>query len=162
MQSRPLPTHDSRTLLVDPNLKQGGQLVEQLNRAGFRTDFAVSWSAARAALGANYYHSGIVVADLDQSADLNELDELRRAALRVWIIVLSDLQPEKALPLAHRQGVDAVLSAPFAMEDLTSRLAAFSTKYIHRYGLDLRINPLAPLSPTKSTRRQSCYRCKRW
>jgi 3-oxoacyl-[acyl-carrier-protein] synthase III len=27
---------------------------------------------------------------------------------------------------------------------------------------DVRINPLAPLSPTKSTRRQSCYRCKRW
>jgi DNA-binding response OmpR family regulator len=128
MQSRPLPTHDSRTLLVDPNLKQGGQLVEQLNRAGFRTDFAVSWSAARAALGANYYHSCIVVADLDQSADLNELDELRRAALRVWIIVLSDLQPERAVPLAHRQGVDAVLSAPFAMEDLTSRLAAFSLR----------------------------------
>jgi DNA-binding response OmpR family regulator len=128
MQSRPLPTHDSRTLLVDPNLKQGGQLVEQLNRAGFRTDFAVSWSAARAALGANYYHSCIVVADLDQSADLNELDELRRAALRVWIIVLSDLQPERALRLAHRQGVDAVLSAPFAMEDLTSRLAAFSLR----------------------------------
>ena len=128
MQSRPLPTHDSRTLLVDPNLKQGGQLVEQLNRAGFRTDFAVSWSAARAALGANYYHSCIVVADLDQSADLNELDELRRAALRVWIIVLSDLQPEKALPLAHRQGVDAVLSTPFSMQDLTSRLAAFSLR----------------------------------
>jgi hypothetical protein len=41
---------------------------------------------------------------------------------------LSDLQPEKALPLAHRQGVDAVLSAPFAMEDLTSRLAAFSLR----------------------------------
>jgi DNA-binding response OmpR family regulator len=128
MQSRPLPTHDSRTLLVDPNLVQGGQLVEQLNRAGFRTDFAVSWSAARAALAADYYDSCIVVADLDQPADLNQLDELRRAALRVWIIVLSDLQPEKALLLAHRRGVDAVLSAPFSMEDLTSRLAAFSLR----------------------------------
>jgi DNA-binding response OmpR family regulator len=128
MQSRPLSTHDSRTLLVDANLEHGGKLVEQLNRAGFRTDFAVSWSAACAALGANCYHSCIVVADLDQSADLNQLDELRRAALRVWLIVLSDLQPEKALPRAHRQGVDAVLSAPFSMEDLTSRLAAFSLR----------------------------------
>src|SRR5712692_10733706 len=109
MQPGLLPTHDSRTLLVDENIDHGGQLVEQLNRAGFRTDFAVSWSAARAALAANYYHSCIVVADLDQPADLNQLDELRRAALRVWIIVLSDLQPENALALAHRQGVDAVL-----------------------------------------------------
>jgi DNA-binding response OmpR family regulator len=121
-------THDSRTLLVDASREHGGQLVEQLNHAGFKTDFAVSWSAARTALGANYYHSCIVVADLDQSADLEELDELRRAALRVWIIVLSDLQLEYALALAHRQGLDAVLSAPFSMRDLTSRLVAFSLR----------------------------------
>jgi DNA-binding response OmpR family regulator len=128
MQARPLSTHDSRTLLVDANLEQGRQLVEQLSRAGFRTDFAVSWSAARAALGANYYHSCIVVADLDQSADLEQLDELRRAALRVWIIILGDLPPDNALLLAHRQGVDAVLTASFSMQDLTSRLAAFSLR----------------------------------
>jgi len=128
MQSRPLSTHDSRTLLVDANLEHDGRLVEQLNRAGFRTDFAVSWSAARAALGANYYHSCIAVANLDESVTLGQLDELRRAALRVWIIVLSDLHPENALALAHRQGVDAVLSAPFSMQDLTSRLAAFSLR----------------------------------
>ena len=128
MQSQPLSTHDSRTLLVDTNLEHDGRLVEQLNRAGFRTDFAVSWSAARAALAANYYHSCIVVADLDQSADLAQLDELRRAALRVWIVVLSDLPPDNARVLAHRQGVDAVLSAPFSMQDLTSRLAAFALR----------------------------------
>lgn len=123
-----LPTHDSRTLLVDANIGHGRQLVEQLNRAGFRTDLAVSWSAARTALGANYYHSCIVVAELDQSADLRQLDELRRGALRVWLLVLSDLQSESALALAHRQGVDAVLSAPFSIQDLTSRLAAFSLR----------------------------------
>jgi DNA-binding response OmpR family regulator len=128
MQPGLFTTHDSRTLLIDANNEHGGQLVEQLNHTGFKTDFAVSWSAAHAALGANYYHSCIVVADLDQSADLKQLDELRRAAPRVWIIVLSDLQPENALVLAHRQGVDAVLSAPFSMQDLTSRLAAFSLR----------------------------------
>src|SRR3979490_659118 len=105
MQPVLFTTHDARTLLLDANNEHGGQLVEQLNHAGFKTDFAVSWSAAHAALRANYYHSFIVVADLDQSADREQLDALRRAALRVWIIVLSDLQPDKALPLAHRQGV---------------------------------------------------------
>jgi len=128
MQPGLFTTHDSRTLLIDANNEHGGQLVEQLNHAGFKTDFAVSWSAAHAALGANYYHSCIVVADLDQSADLKQLDELRRAAPRVWIVVLSDLQPENAPVLAHRRGVDAVLSAPFSMQDLTSRLAAFSLR----------------------------------
>ncbi len=121
-------THDSRTLLLDANNEHGGQLVEQLNHAGFKTDFAVSWSAAHAALRANSYHSFIVVADLDQAAVLEQLDALRRAALRVWIIVLSDLQAEGALALAHRQGVDAVLSAPYSVQDLTSRLAAFSLR----------------------------------
>src|SRR5882762_10087122 len=128
MQPGLFTTHDSRTLLLDANNEHGGQLVEQLNRAGFKTDFAVSWSAARTALGANYYHSCIVVADLEQSVDLEQIDELRRSALRVWIIVLSDLQLEYALALAHRQGVDAVLSAPFSVQDLTSRLAAFSLR----------------------------------
>src|SRR5216684_1588673 len=128
MQPGLFTTHDSRTLLIDANNEHGGQLVEQLNHAGFKTDFAVSWSAAHAALGANYYHSCIVVADLDQSADLKQLDELRRAALRVWIIVLSDVLGEDAVLLAHRQGADAVLSVPFSMHDLTSRLAAFSLR----------------------------------
>jgi len=128
MQPGLFTTHDSRTLLIDANNEQGGQLVEQLNHAGFKTDFAVSWGAAHAALGANCYHSCIVVADFDRSADLERLDELRRAALRVWIIILSDLQPENARVLAHQQGADAVLSAPFSMQDLTSRLAAFSLR----------------------------------
>jgi DNA-binding response OmpR family regulator len=128
MQSGLFTQHDSRTLLVDANKVRGGQLVEQLNHAGFKTDFALSWRAAHAALGANYYHSCIVVADLDQSADLKQLDELRRAALRVWIIVLSDLPVEDAVRLAHRQGADAALSVPFSMHDLTSRLAAFSLR----------------------------------
>jgi DNA-binding response OmpR family regulator len=128
VRSRPLSTQDSRTLLVDPNVEHDRQLVEQLNRAGFRTDLALSWSAARVALSANYYHSCVVVANLNESATLEQLDQVRRAALRVWIIVLSDLQPAIAMPPAHRQGIDAVLAAPFSMEDLTSRLAAFSVR----------------------------------
>jgi len=128
MQLEPFDTRDSRTLLVDTSTVRGGQLVEQLNRAGFRTDFAVSWSAARAALGANYYHSCIVLADLNQAADLKDLDELRQAATRVWIIGLSDLPPERALSLAHQHGLDAALSAPYSMQDLGSRLAAFSLR----------------------------------
>jgi DNA-binding response OmpR family regulator len=128
MQPGRFTTYDSRTLLLDAHNEHGGQLVEQLNHAGFKTDFAVSWSAAHAALRANYYHACVVVADLGQSADLEHLDELRRAAPSLWIIVLSDLQRENALALAHRQGVDAVLAAPFSMQDLTSRLVAFSLR----------------------------------
>ena len=60
--------------------------------------------------------------------DLEYFDALRRAASRVWMIVLSDRQPEEVQDLVHRHCVDALLSAPFSMHDLTSRLAAFSLR----------------------------------
>jgi DNA-binding response OmpR family regulator len=44
------------------------------------------------------------------------------------MIMLSDRQPEEAQDLAHRHGVDALLSAPFWMHELTSCLAAFSLR----------------------------------
>jgi DNA-binding response OmpR family regulator len=118
----------SRTLVVDPGTAQGGQLADQLNRAGFGAEFAVSWHMARATLRANRYHSCIVVADLDQVEDLKQISELRRLAMRVWMIVLCDLRAEGSLLLARQQGVDAVLCAPFSMLDLTSRLAAFALR----------------------------------
>ncbi|MDB6012193.1 MAG: hypothetical protein JWL65_4443 [Gammaproteobacteria bacterium] len=120
--------HDSRTLLVDADVAHGAQLVEQLNHAGFKTDFAASWGVAHTALKANYYHSCIAVAELDLLIDREQLDELRRAAPSVWMIVLSDHPPERAQRFAGRQGLDALLSAPFSMQDLTSRLAAFSLR----------------------------------
>lgn len=128
MQPGRFTTHDSRTLVLDVKNEQGGQLVKQLNHAGFKTDLAVSWGAAHAALKANCYQSCIVVADLDQPAALERLDELRRAAVHVWIILLNERQPENARVRALRHCVDAMLSAPFSMADLTSRLAAFSLR----------------------------------
>jgi DNA-binding response OmpR family regulator len=127
MQPEVFTKHDS-TLLVDADVEHGRQLVEHLNHAGFKTDFVVSWGAAHVAVSANYYHSCIVVADLDQLTDRERLDELRRAAPRVWMIVLSDHASERAQKLARRQGLDALLLAPFSMHDLTSRLAAFSLR----------------------------------
>jgi len=118
----------SRTLVVDASAAQGGQLSDQLSHAGFKAEFAVSWHGARASLRANHYHSCIVVADLNQAEDLKQLSEPRGVAMSVWLLVLCDLQAEGTLLLARRQGVDAVLSAPFSMHDLTSRLAAFSLR----------------------------------
>jgi DNA-binding response OmpR family regulator len=128
MQPGPFTTYDSRTLLLDADNEQGGRLVEHLNQAGFKTDLAVSWGAAHAALRANCYQSCIVFADLDQPATRERLDELRRAAVHVWIILLSERQPENAWVRAHRHCVDAVLSAPFSTADLTSRLSDFSLR----------------------------------
>jgi DNA-binding response OmpR family regulator len=109
----PFTTNYSRTLVVDASTAQGGQLSDQLNHAGFSAEFAVSWQMARATLRANYYHSCMVVADLDQAEHLEQISELRRVAMSVWIIVLCEPPAERAQLLARRQGVDAVLPAPF-------------------------------------------------
>lgn len=116
----------SRTLVVDASTAQGQQLAEQLNRAGFSTEFVVSWHAARAALRSHNYQACVAVADPGQVEDLKQLTALRRTALGVWIIALCDRPTERMMLLARRQGVDAVLCAPFSMLDLTSRLAVFS------------------------------------
>lgn len=115
---------DSRTLLIDLNVEHGRGLVDALNRTGFRTDLAMSWGAARAILAVNYYHSCVVVADLDRLTDLEHLKEIRGAAPRVWTLVLSEHQ--QAEDLALPAGVDALLSAPFSVRELASRLAQFA------------------------------------
>ena len=121
-------THNSRTLLVDEDGPHGAQLVEQLNHSGFKTDFAMSWGGARASLVTNDYLSCIVVAGLDQLTDLANLDGLREAAANVWMIVLSDLPRAKVQRYANFACLDALLSVPFSMHDLTSRLAAYSQR----------------------------------
>ena len=128
MQPGPFTTYESRTLLVDARNEQGGRLVEQLNHAGFKTDFAVSWTAAHAALRANCYQSCVVIAEVGQLAEREHLGELRRVATRAWIIVLSDRPSEDTWPRAEHEGMDAVISAPFSVQDLTARLAAFSNR----------------------------------
>ena len=128
VRSDDVSRRDSRTLLVDVDITRGGLIAEQLNHAGFKTDFAVDWAVAHAALKAHHYNSCVVVADLSKSTQLARLAALRRAALRVWIIVLTDLREDQALVLSHRQGADAVLSTPFALSDLTWRLSAFSLR----------------------------------
>ena len=127
MQSGPFSAGDSRTLLIDVNIEHGRQLAEQINRAGFRTDLAMSWGAARAVLAVNYYHSCIIVADLHRPTDLARLEELRGVAPRVWTIVLCDMQSEQALDTTLPPGADALMSAPLSLHELASRLAEFAS-----------------------------------
>ena len=130
-----MPRHDvpdtcwpSRTLLIDADLEYGAWLLQQLQTAGFLTDLACGWAAARALLRASSYHSCVVMADLEQVAHLEHFGQLRRATPTVWLIVLSHLPINRALPLAHAQGADAVLAEPFSMNDLTLRLQALSVR----------------------------------
>src|SRR5262249_28266706 len=122
-----LSTRDLRTLLIDVNVEHGRGLVDEISRTGVRTDLATSWGAARAVLAVNYYHSCVIVADLDRPADLERLQELRVIAPRVWMIVLSERQSGETAGLGLPPGVDAWMSVPLCVHDFASRLAEFAS-----------------------------------
>jgi hypothetical protein len=71
-----------RTLLVDVDSQHGGWVVEQLNRAGFKTDLASGWPAGHGLLGfGSVYPACIVIADLEQPKHLEEARGTRTPTL---------------------------------------------------------------------------------
>jgi DNA-binding response OmpR family regulator len=116
------------TLVVDANSTTAKKLVDRLNRSGFPTDVAISCTAALAASRRRNYGAIVFVGDLSRAADLECVDDLRKRSSRTWIIVISSTTPADAQKPALRYTVDALLTSPFSMPDLLSRLFAFSLR----------------------------------
>jgi DNA-binding response OmpR family regulator len=116
------------TLVVDANGPAATQLAVQLSHSGFSADIAITCSAALAAARARHYGSLVFIADVNEAADLACVGALRKRSPRTWIIVISSTAPSEAQKRVLRYDADALLIAPFAMKDLTSRLLAFSLR----------------------------------
>ena len=115
-------------LVVDSNGPAAQQLADRLQRSGFHTDVAISCTAAHIAARAKHYGSIVVVADLSRAIDRNCLAALRKKMPNTWIIAISaTVQPQETHKL-FRRGIDSLLGAPFPMEELISRLSAFSRR----------------------------------
>ena len=76
-------------LLVDPQLDSAAGLAAHLELHGFPTRIENTVAGAQAATKSAYFATLIVIADLDDKACLDWLDELRRAAARSWMVVVS-------------------------------------------------------------------------
>ncbi len=126
MPSRAADADATRTLLVDANIERGRLLTEQLNHAGFRSDFAMTWGAAGAVLGLGHYKSCVVIADLDRAEDLEHLRVLRIAAPRVWVLAVTEADARQVRDPGIDSNVDALLCTPFSVRDLTVTLSEFS------------------------------------
>lgn len=113
-------------LVVDTNGSAAQQLAEQLRHSGFQTDVATSYSAAQTAIRARHYGSLVVVADPRVAADLDCLAALRKKVPRTWIVAISSTAHPQVEQVFFRRGIDSILVAPFSVQDLTSRLLAFS------------------------------------
>jgi DNA-binding response OmpR family regulator len=115
-------------LVVDADAASAHELAAQLRHYGFESHAAISGSAAQAAIRGHRYGSLVAVMNPDQGIDLEGLVTLRRRTPRTWLIVISSSASPLADKVLFRNGVDSHLIAPFAMENLISRLLAFSQR----------------------------------
>jgi DNA-binding response OmpR family regulator len=128
MQSSPKRRKGEPVLLLDPEMERATKLAAQLELIGFPTHAEGSGAGALQALKDAYFATLIVVADLDDKDCLAWLDDLRRAATRVWMIVIRPQCDTSTCHLIHRHGGDACLAAPVPIDDLTRRLTAFQIR----------------------------------
>jgi DNA-binding response OmpR family regulator len=114
------------TLVVDSNGAAANQLADQLSHSGFHADVATHPQAAHAAVRAKHYGALVAVVDLSVAADLECLRGLRERSPDAWIIAISSKSHRAAQQVAFHCGADALLIAPFSLEELTFRLSEFS------------------------------------
>ena len=89
MHGRPPKSKGEPVLLLDPELDRAAKLAAQLQLIGFPTRTESTGAGALKAIKDVYFATLIVIADLDDKCCLDGLDDLRRAATRVWMIVIS-------------------------------------------------------------------------
>jgi two-component system OmpR family response regulator len=111
---------------VVSNSTAASQLAEQVRHCGFQADVATSPHAACAAARAKHYGAFVIVVDLSLVTDLECLRDLRTLSPATWIIVISSRPHREAQQVVFHCGADALLVAPFSVEELTFRLSAFS------------------------------------
>jgi DNA-binding response OmpR family regulator len=116
------------TLVIHANAAAARNLADQLEHCGFTADTAASGPPAISAVRARYYGSIVFVGDASHSPDLQCIAELRRRVPRTWIIAISSTAPRDTRELFLRYGVDALIATPFSVQDLASRLFAFSLR----------------------------------
>jgi DNA-binding response OmpR family regulator len=128
LRGRPSKTGYEPVLLLDPEMDRVGKLGAQLEVFGFPIRIEGSGVGALAAIKDTYFATLIVLADLEDKACLDWLDDLRRAAARSWMIVVRPRCDVKACKVIYRHGGDACVRAPATIDELAGRLTAFQSR----------------------------------
>jgi DNA-binding response OmpR family regulator len=128
LQGGPTKTRYEPVLLLDPEMDRVGKLAAQLEQMGFPIRIEGSGVGALAAIKDTYFATMIVIADLEDKACLDWIDDLRRAAARSWMIVVSPRCDVKTRNVIYRHGGDACVRAPATMDQLAGRLTALQLR----------------------------------
>jgi len=72
----------------------------------------------------SYFCTMVVLGELANPDCVRFLDSLRAASPRSWLIVANDTVDDSTLDLAHRHGIDALVSMPIDTTELIRRIGA--------------------------------------
>jgi DNA-binding response OmpR family regulator len=111
-------------MLLDSDAGAAIQLAAQLRHAGFAMDIVSTASEALDVLGFRVCSVMIVVADLVHDEEcLQCLTDLRHAAPKAWMLVVTDDPPERGVEIVRECGADELMVTPFSLAVLVQYLA---------------------------------------
>ncbi len=112
-------------LLLDSDASAAAQLAAQLRHAGFAIEIVSTSSEALDVLGYRVCSIVIVVADFVDDEELQQcLTDLRHAAPKAWMLVVTDDPPQRAHQIVRQCGADDLIVTPFSVAMLIQYLAA--------------------------------------
>jgi len=111
-------------MILDADSGASVQLAAQLNHAGFAIELVTTPADALDVLGYRVCSAVIVVVDHVDDQDFQEsLTDLRHAAPKAWMLVVTDDPPQRAIQIVRQCGADELLVTPFSLATLIEYLA---------------------------------------
>lgn len=112
-------------MILDADSGASAQLGAQLNHAGFAIEVVTTPADALDVLGYRVCSAVVVVADRVDDQEFQEsLTDLRHAAPKAWVLVVTDDPPQRAVQIVRQCGADKLLVTPFSVATLIEYLAA--------------------------------------
>jgi len=111
-------------MLLDSDSGAATQLGAQLHHAGFSIELVTTPADALEVLGYRVCSAVIVIADRVDDEDFQEsLTDLRHAAPKAWMLVVTDDPPQRASQIVRQCGADELIVTPFSVATLIQYLA---------------------------------------
>lgn len=111
-------------MLLDSDTGASVQLAAQLHHAGFAIEVVTTPAGALDVLEYRVCAAVIVIGDRVDDEDFQEsLTDLRHAAPKAWMLVVTDDPPQRAVEIVRRCGADELIVTPFSVATLIEYLA---------------------------------------
>jgi DNA-binding response OmpR family regulator len=110
-------------MILDSDSGAAAQLAAQLHHAGFAIEVVSTATDALDVLAYRVCSALVVVADRVDDEDVQEsLTNLRHAAPKAWMLVVTDNPPQRAFQMVRQCGADELIVTPFSVDTLISYL----------------------------------------